>query len=88
MSSTVSTQNTTSKLGAHLRWMLEKEGVNPERVIVSLGVGSEDERNRMIVAFDRDFDRLHMKRGKDFPGLVIVHGVPIVIVVNNKIESA
>jgi hypothetical protein len=76
--------NTLSKLGAHLRWMAEQEGVDPEKMIVSVGVTNDADVGRMVEAFDRHFDPETMKRDKSFRNCVFVYGIPIVIVKNQR----
>ena len=76
----VSTTNTLSKLGAHLRWLAEREGVDPERCIVSVGVRGEDGLRKMTDAFARDFDAATMRHDARYPSIYVVHGVPICLV--------
>ena len=70
MAIATSTQNILRKLGAHLRWMLEKEGLKPEEVSVAICVGNETEKSLMISAFLRDFDKSSMARNDALPNCV------------------
>ena len=75
-----STVNMLSKLGADLRWFLEREGVDPERCVVSIGVAGEVERSRVISAMLRDFDARTMRHFDAEPAMVVAHGVPLFVV--------
>lgn len=78
---TVSTENTLRKTGAHLRWLMERAGVNPEAAMVIVGVKDEVERSLMLSAFLRDFDPASMRRMDAMPHVVEVHGVTIGVAV-------
>jgi len=79
MTVAISTTNTLRKLGAHLRVMLELEGVDPEQCVISLGVPDEVAKSQMISALLRDFDPATMRRHDEFTAIVVVHGVPICV---------
>lgn len=80
MTVAVSMEPTLRKLGAHLRWFIEKNGVNSEDVIVSIGVKSENDRSLLISGFLREFDKDTMKRWDKAPDGVQVHGVKVFVV--------
>ena len=69
--------NVLSKFGADLRWMLEKEGINPEDTSVHIAVKDEVERSRVISAFIRDFDAKVMHQIDGVSDWVVVHGMRI-----------
>lgn len=75
--SAVSTTNTLSKLGAHLRWQVEKSGVDPEKVDVFIVVRTKDEAALIKARFLEDFDPAAMTHNKNAPHLFCVHGVKI-----------
>lgn len=81
-------QNALAKLGAHLRWMVEQQGIDPETIIISVGVKGEIEKSLMISAFLRNFDGKVMRRMDDMPDCVIVHGIPIVVVADKRKDQA
>lgn len=83
-----SNQNVLSKFGAHLRWMVEREGIDPETVIVSIGVKGEIEKSLMISAFIRNFDGKVMRRIDEMSDCVVVHGIPIVVVADKRKDEA
>ncbi len=84
MAVATATSNALRKLGAHLRWLLEREGVDPEQCVISLGVPDEVARSQMISALLRDFDAATMTRHDGFAEVVVVHGVPICITVSAR----
>jgi hypothetical protein len=73
----VSTVNMLSKVGADLRWFLEREGVDPEQCVVSIGVPDRAALDRLTVAYGRDFDARTMRRDARFPAVMVSHGVPL-----------
>lgn len=73
------TVNTIRKLGAHLRWAIEKEGVDVESAAVVILVKDEVERSKMISAFLRNFDPETMAASAEHPGKIIVHGVAVIV---------
>jgi len=80
----VTTSNTLSKVGAHLRWLIEKSGVNPENgsAIITIGVRNNEDQSRMIATLLREYDANHMQRTDTDSTYVRVHGVPIFVVVS------
>lgn len=84
MAVATSSQNTLRKLGSHLRWMIEKEGIDAEKVRVAICVNDETEKSLMISAFLREFEKQTMTRNDLTPNCVVVHGVPIWIVIKAK----
>lgn len=72
----VSTQNTLSKAAAHLRWLVEKSGVNPEGVFVAIVVNTDVEREKLEAQLKTEFDPATMTRG---PHRIIAHGVKIAV---------
>jgi len=80
----ISTSNTLSKVGAHLRWLLEKSGIDPENggTVISIGVRSNEEQSRLISTLLREYDANNMQRSDTDAAFVRVHGVPIFVVVS------
>lgn len=76
-----STSNTLRKLGAHLRWHMEKSGVDADAATAVIVVPDETQRSRLIDSMLRDFDQSCMKADDAKPGQVMVHGVRIAVVV-------
>lgn len=77
----LSTEPTLRKLGSHLRWFIEKCGVKAERVIVSIGVQTEEERSLLISGLLREFDPSCMSRNGLFAEFVELHGVRLFVVI-------
>lgn len=75
----LSREPTLRKAGAHLRWLLEKSGINPERCVISIGVKDEVEKSLMISTFLRDFDGRCMTRHDSHPAYIEVLGVKLVV---------
>ncbi len=87
MAVTIKTK-TLSKLGADVRWYLEQCGVNPEQTAVIIAVPNVIAQSRMIEGFLRDFDNGGvMKRDDNSPHRVVVHGVPIWVMVEQKTKK-
>ena len=76
----VSTVNMLSKVGADLRWFLEREGVDPEQCVVSIGVNDEAARDQLLAALRRDFDGKTMRHFDAELAMVISHGVPMFVI--------
>ena len=76
-----STQNTLRKLGADLRWFVEKNGVDPQKATVMLCVESLADRDKLIDGFGREYEGEVMKRWAHAPFQIMVHGIGIAIVV-------
>jgi hypothetical protein len=72
-----STENTVSKLGAHLRWAIEREGVAPEGVITVMLFQDAADRDRMMRALARNASA--EKRGESDPYKFYLHGVPLIL---------
>lgn len=85
---TTSTQNTLRKLGADLRWLVEKSGLNPEEMIVSLGVKTAHEQSLMLTTFLREFDGATMMRYDAFPHMIQLNGVTVWVVVSPPKKEA
>jgi hypothetical protein len=77
---TTSTQNTLRKLGAHLRWFIEKSGVNPEGVYVAIVVNSKADHDRITAAFAQEHDRQFMVRFET-PDRIAINGVKVTVTV-------
>ncbi len=86
---TTPTQNTLRKFGADLRWLVEKSGLDPERLVVSLGVKDSHDQSLMLSTFLREFDGETMMRYDAFPHMIQLNGVTVwVIVTPPKKEAA
>ena len=83
-----SSSPTLRKLGAHLRWLIESAGVDPEKAHFVIAVADETERSLMISKFLREFDAASMTRLDSHPQHVRVHGVLISIVIGKPVEAA
>lgn len=66
---------TLAKLGSHLRWQIEKAGVDPESVDVVILVGTDKEGEQLRASLQSEFDDGVMKRSKSAPHVIVVHGV-------------
>lgn len=75
-----STQNTLRKLGANLRWFIEKSGVKPEEVYVAIVVNSKADRDKITAAFTREHDRETMTRFET-PDRLAISGVKVTVTV-------
>jgi hypothetical protein len=86
----ISVQNTLDKFGAHLRWLLEKSGIDPETVVISIGVQNVEDQSRMISTFLREFNPQTMVRCEngEHAGFIGVHGVPVWAILNRKTTAA
>ena len=74
------------KLGADLRWFIEKNGVDPEKAIVAIGVESEIDKSLLCAALLREHDpAVSQTFGSNS---VIVHGVRLSVVIVPKREPA
>jgi hypothetical protein len=80
----VTRENTLSKVGAALRWFLEREGIDPESCVVSIGVCTSADAQKLMTAFLREFDEAMMFRRSDVPPMVIAHGVPLCVMVKKE----
>jgi hypothetical protein len=83
MAVATSTHNTLRKLGADLRWLVEKCGVAPELIHVAIVVRSQAEVDKIAAGFEREFDAASMERG-DRGNKIVVHGVRIAAVILEK----
>lgn len=83
-----STEPTLRKLGSHLRWFIEKCGVDAERVIISIGVKAEQDRSLLISGLLREFDASCMKRNDHHAEFVELHGVKLFVVIPKPRENA
>ncbi len=79
-----STVNMLSKVGADLRWFLEREGVDPERCVVSIGVPDEVAVAAVSETFRRDYVAGRMERRDDCPLMIVAHGVRMAVVARSK----
>jgi hypothetical protein len=75
----ISMQNTLRKVGADLRWQLEKCGISAEKAYVVIVVETKAERDRVIEGFARDYDSAVMRHADGAPHQIIIHGVRIAV---------
>jgi hypothetical protein len=73
-----STTNTMNKASAHLRWLVEKAGVNPEGVIVAFIVPTAADRDRLVGRFAEEYDAETMTKSQH-RHQVIANGVKIAV---------
>lgn len=71
--------HTLRKLGADLRWLIEGNGVDPERAHVVIVVETKADRERLTECFAQGFDAGAMARSSAAPHQVTVHGVRIAV---------
>lgn len=71
----VSVENTVRKVGAHLRWLLEKSGVDAEAAHVMIGVRTVDDRRKLLQHITNNFDEAVMSTATNDRMSVRVHGV-------------
>jgi hypothetical protein len=81
-----SQEPTLRKLGAHLRWFIEKSGVEPEHAVVCINVHTTEEQSKLISRLLSEFDGTTMTRRDEYSQLVVVHGVPLWICVIEKLK--
>lgn len=86
-SAAISTDKTLSKAFANLRWLIEKNGVDPETVVVSIGVRNRAEKDRLTVGLGKEFDSSCMRAPTNCPESIIVHGIPIFVFDNSRRPS-
>ncbi len=79
-----STTNMLSKVGADLRWFIEREGVDPTKCIVSIGVPDGAALERMKAMYGRDFDARSMSRDERYPAIVVSHGIPLCLLTKTE----
>jgi hypothetical protein len=79
-----SQQPTLRKFGAHLRWLIEKSGVEPEHTVVCINVHTTEEQSKLISTLLREFDHATMTRRDEYSQLVVIHGVPLWVCVIEK----
>jgi len=84
----ISREPTLSKLGADLRWLCEKSGVDPETVVVSINVKSLSDQSEMMTTFLREFNGSMMKRNDKHQHLFVLHGVPVWVLCSPPKEKA
>ena len=86
---TTTGRQTFSKLGAHLRWLIEKSEIDPENAVVSIQVKTNHDQSLLISTMLREMDHSCMQHHDGYPHMVVVHGVPIwVVVAPRKKEAA
>ena len=78
------TQNTLRKLGADLRWLLDKNRVDAEKSYAIIVVETVAERDRLIAAFHTNFDAASMSRSVKSPHQVTIHGVRVAVTVKEE----
>ena len=79
---------TLAKFGAHLRWLIEQSGVNPERCTASIIVPNAEAEAKLIDVFKKNYDAKIMKRDSNHPSVIVVHGVAVVITISLRKENA
>lgn len=80
----VSNENTLRKACAHMRWQVEKCGVDAESCAIAIVVADETAKAKIISGFLRDFDPTSMRRENDHPERIIVHGIRVGVYVKGK----
>lgn len=80
----LSREPTLSKFGADLRWLCEKSGIDPETVVVSIGVKTNVDQSAVLSTFLREFNGATMRRYDKHPHMVVMHGVPVWIICTGK----
>src|SRR6266550_4580301 len=78
------TKNSLRKLGADVRWLVEKSGVDPEKALITIGVDTTEEQSGLISTLIIEFDATCMSRVETHPHHVKVHGVNIFVIVHKK----
>lgn len=78
---------TLRKAGADFRWLIEKSGVNPETALVTIGVPTRADRDRLSVTLVNEFDQECMWRDGQFDHIVEVFGLRIVIVALPEVKQ-
>lgn len=84
-----SSSNTLRKVGADLRWLMQKSGVDPERsspehpagAVVSIAVNTTVDQSLLISTILREFDADVMHREDQNPHCVRVFGVWLCVLV-------
>lgn len=71
--------NTVSKFGAHARWALEKEGIDPETATVVILVKDQADKALMLAGILRHFNAQAMSRNQASPDKITIHGVPFIV---------
>jgi hypothetical protein len=75
-----STTNTLNKASAHIRWLVEKAGVNPEGIIVALIVPTAADRDRLVGRLAKEYDAKTMTKSQS-RNQVIANGVKFAVTV-------
>lgn len=75
---------TLGKVGADMRWLLEKSGIDPESALVTITVHDDASKDRLISTFAAEFDQSQMFRDEQFPDIVVVHGIRMIVVMVPK----
>lgn len=86
-SAATSTEKTLLKFGAHLRWLIEKSGINPETTVVTIGVKDVAEKQRLLSTIAREFDRNYMVTSPLQGDAVVIFGVPVFVMDNSRIKN-
>ena len=76
-----SSENTLNKASAHLRWLIEKAGVDPERAIVSVILEKAADRDKVEARFVDEFKAATMSRNPASPHQIVANGVRIAVTV-------
>ena len=77
----ISAENTLRKASSHLRWLIEKAGVNPESAIVCVIVETAVDRDRLMARLADEFDAKTMTRCTASSHQVVANGVRIAVTV-------
>lgn len=76
-----SSENTLNKASAHLRWLIEKSGVNPERAIVCVILDTVADRDKLEARFADEFRPATMSKSSASPHQIVANGVKITVTV-------
>lgn len=71
------TTSTLRKLGAHLRWFLEFNGVKAEDCQILIGVKSHEDRRAVMEGINREFDPKTMQTIG--PDVVELNGIKVYV---------
>jgi hypothetical protein len=78
---------TLRKVGADLRWLLEKSGVNPEAAIVSIGVPNNADKMQMIATLKKEFEAGVMVQYPAMPHAIEIYGVKVLVVCLAEVQT-
>jgi hypothetical protein len=78
---------TLCKVGADLRWLLEKSGIDAEKTLVTIGVPTKADKDRLSIVFANEFDAATMKRVNGSEYIIEVLGLNIIVVSTPEIAK-